>query len=260
MRTPTLLAILAVAYTAPAAAHACATGYAYAGVEGWERVHGVAATIDSARRPEVAAGHVAAWVGIGGYGAGPGGSDIWLQAGISARRTAEPRLYYEVARPWRRPQAFALRRVAPGTPHRVAVIEMRRRPGWWRVWFDGAPATRPIRLGIRAAVEPTATSESWDGNAGACNAFEFRFRRLRVARTRGGWYPWIATTPFRDRGIAVRRVGRTAFSAASEPEPDRQPAPLPVDGRRHDHEPVDVATLQRRVRDPEQDRNSPSAT
>ena len=39
----------------------------------------------AARRPNVLHGHVAAWVGVGGAGLGPGSTDEWLQVGISAR-------------------------------------------------------------------------------------------------------------------------------------------------------------------------------
>ena len=31
-------------------------------------------------------------------------------------------------------------------PHKLAVLEMSGRPGWWRVWVDGQAVTDPVRL------------------------------------------------------------------------------------------------------------------
>src|SRR6266540_2948689 len=53
-------------------------GYAYAGLELPEARHGIGAALASVARPVVERGHVAGWVGVGGPGQGPNGTDEWL--------------------------------------------------------------------------------------------------------------------------------------------------------------------------------------
>ena len=84
---------------APAQSRSCAGGYTYAGRLSATPAHGVRATLTALSKPEVAAGHVAAWVGVGGVGQGVDGTDAWIQVGLSAFPGSESRLYYEVARP-----------------------------------------------------------------------------------------------------------------------------------------------------------------
>ena len=58
--------------------------------------------------------------------------------------------------------------------------------------MDGTRLTRPIYLpGSHGAWRPLVTAESWNGDvAGTCNAYAFRFGRLRVATKPGGaWQP-----------------------------------------------------------------------
>src|SRR4051812_29915050 len=85
----------------PASAACGAAGYVYAGLEGWQAGHGVAATVAPVSAPQVSAGHVAAWIGVGGPGSGPNGTDVWLQVGVSALPGGPAHLYYEVAQPGR---------------------------------------------------------------------------------------------------------------------------------------------------------------
>src|SRR5919197_593197 len=93
-------AVLGTAAPAVPASPGCArTPYTYAGFAGGTRAGGVAATIAAVAEPRVADGHVAAWVGLGGPGAGPGGTDEWLQAGIAASPEGTAYLYSEVALP-----------------------------------------------------------------------------------------------------------------------------------------------------------------
>ena len=104
------LAVLALACAAgsawasvPSAAHAetscAAQGYTYAGLAQNEGVHGVSATLTAVSAPHVAGGHVAAWVGVGGRGAGPSGTNAWLQVGLAAYPRTGSRLYYELMLP-----------------------------------------------------------------------------------------------------------------------------------------------------------------
>jgi hypothetical protein len=228
-----LLVVLA-AFTAasPTPASSCVTsGYTYAGLEGWDGSHGVAATVSVVGVPMVAAGHVAGWIGIGGYGAGPGGSDVWLQAGVSALPGGRPHVYYEFK------SAGADRKyvqvggvVRSGEPRRLALREIAGRPTWWRVWVDGRAITPALHLSGRRAWMPTATAESWDGGTGSCNMYSFRFDRVRVAKVAGGrWQAWSHASTFSDGGSVVRRVGRGGFLAAAlQPEGDHELAALPV--------------------------------
>jgi hypothetical protein len=241
-------AVLAAAALLPAPASAACgpAGYAYAGLEGWQPGHGVAATVAPVGMPRVVAGHVAAWIGVGGPGAGPKGADVWLQVGVSALPGRPAHLYYEVAQPGRAVRFVELgAAVQPGERHRVAVIEIAGRPSWWRAWVDGRAASAPLYLPGRQAWEPTATSESWDAGTSACNWFAFRFERIRVAAARGGpWKAWSTVSTMRDSGTAVRREGRTTFLASAlGPEADDESAGLTVGGSSDDDDLVRVPTL-----------------
>jgi hypothetical protein len=204
-------AALAVATTSATAGRAgCgagANGYAYAGHQATVRGHGVRATITPTRAPQVAAGHVAAWVGLGGPGQGPNGEDAWIQAGVASVPGADPFLYAEITRPGREPELVVLEQGVPvGRSHQVAVLEVAGRPGWWRVWVDGQAVTGPVRLpGSSGRWAPIATAESWNGGEQACNAFSFRFERVSVSYGGGGsWRPFVSGYRFLDGGYRLR--------------------------------------------------------
>ena len=198
-------------------------GYAYAGLQSKRVGSGVRATITALRQPSVAAGHAAGWIGVGGPGAGPKGETMWLQTGVAALPGTPLMVYAEITRAGREPAFVPLHQdVAVGESHRLAVLEMSRRPGVWRVWLDGQPVTDPIVLpGSHRRWEPLATAESWNGGVATCNGFGFRFERVGVARSLGG--SWETFTPgytFRDRGYAVRQLspappGHRTLSAGS---------------------------------------------
>jgi hypothetical protein len=184
-------------------------GYAYAGLQSKRVGSGVRATITALREPSVAAGHAAGWIGVGGPGAGPNGETMWLQTGVAAMPGTPLMVYAEITRPGRDPAFMPLHQdVAVGESHRLAVLEISRRPGVWRVWLDGQPVTDPIVLpGSHRRWEPLATAESWNGGAATCNGFRFRFERVGVARSLGGsWQPFVPGTTFRDRGYQVRQL------------------------------------------------------
>ena len=103
------------------------SGYTYAGVFGTDRAAGVGATLTALSPPEVVGGHVAAWVGVGGQGEGPNGSDEWIQVGLSAfPGTGASSLYYEVARPGATPSYHELETgIAPGMVRRVHTMSAR---------------------------------------------------------------------------------------------------------------------------------------
>ena len=206
-----MLALLVGAAAVAGPAAACSDGrYVYAGLAGDARVAGVGAQITpSVGSFDVVAGHGAGWVGMGGPGQAAGGGDEWLQVGFSSFPGATGHsLYYEVARPGSAPRYAQLRAgVAPGASARVAVLEMRHRRNWWRVWVDGKPATRPIYLPASdRRWRPIVTAESWDGGSSVCNNFGYRFAAIRVARSAGGmWSRFDGSTTIKARQTVVYR-------------------------------------------------------
>ena len=197
----------ACAFAAPSWASASCgwSGYSYAGVRAKSPANGIAARLTAVRTPTVQNGHVAAWVGVGGAGVGPGGSDEWLQVGLSAFPGSPSEVYYEVAQPGSEPKYVKLLNgVAPGASHRVAVLEVSGRRDVWRVWLDGSPASKPLYLpGSHGKWAPTATSETWDGGVPSCNAFAYRFDGVKVAATSGAWQPLVGGHWLQDPGYRV---------------------------------------------------------
>jgi hypothetical protein len=214
------LAALA-ALSAPPAAHAlepCGkAGYSYAGFRSANTGHGVRATLVALAQPRVSDGHVAAWIGVGGSGQGPNGTDQWLQIGLAAFNGTGSRLYYEVTTGGAPPRYHELvSKIDPGQRSRVAVLEMSKRPNWWRVWLNGKPVSKPIHMpGSSGKFHPIATAETWDGGVRGCNRFRYHFGGLRVASSRGGcWKPFVRAQRFLDRGYRVTTVADTSFVAA----------------------------------------------
>lgn len=205
------------------AARSCGkAGYAYAGLQSTRRAHGVRATLTALARPFVESGHVAAWVGVGGPGQGPGGSDEWLQVGLAGLPGTGTRLYYEVAQPGQTPVYHQLEsEVLPGRRVRVALLEMGHRPHHWRIWVDGRFVTEPIHLpGSGARWHPIATAETWDGGRPACNGYGYRFEHLRVATWRGGsWARFRSGHRWQDPGYRVVVPRRSTFRALATAVP-----------------------------------------
>jgi hypothetical protein len=183
------------------------TGYSYAGHQATFKGHGVRATITAQKPPRVKGGHVAGWVGVGGPGQGPNGEDVWMQAGIGSVNGAAPFIYVEIARAGRDPEFILVEEgIASGRPHRFAVLEMGRRPGWWRAWVDGQTVTKPVYLpGSRGRWAPIATAESFAESTSMCNAFSFRFESVGVSYGGGGsWRPFVSGHRFLDGGNDLR--------------------------------------------------------
>lgn len=219
--TTAALAALAAACAATATAQAAPAGcgqaeYSYAGVTSITARYGIGATISAVRRPSLSVGHVAAWVGVGGSGLGPGGSTEWLQVGIAVKAHQDPALYYEVAQPNTAARFVMLKGHVPaGKRFDVAVLESPRHPSSWRVWVNGTPLTKQILLpGSHGAWRPIATAESWNGDeTGTCNPLDFRFAHVRVAaRPGGGWQP-IDGRVLADAGYRVDLTGGSGLLA-----------------------------------------------
>ena len=237
-------------FAAAPAAHACgSSGYSYAGISSRDKVSGVSASLTSLAAPAVQNGHVAGWVGVGGPGLGPHGSSEWIQVGFSGfpgLRVGS--LYYEVALPGKSPRYVEVSsNIHQGSKHRVAVLEVGHRHGWWRVWVDGKAVSRPYRLpGSHGAWRAIATAENWGGGMRACNLFSYRFDRVNVARHAGGTWNRLQSV-YRIQGGDNRLLlsssssftartstlpqpeePRQATSAKSSPAPKAAPAPAPT--------------------------------
>jgi hypothetical protein len=211
----------AVALLVAPGAFACGSGgYSYAGLAANTPAYGISASVTPLAGFDVRAGHVAGWVGVGGPGEGPSGADEWLQAGFSGFPDANGNnVYYELMLPNQPAVYKELRTSVPyGTPARLAVLEIKGRPNWWRVWVDGAPATGPILLpGSHGRWSPIATAESWDGGVGSiCNGFLYDFRNVSIATAPGGsWRLLMGGTTIANTTSKVARSSQPgAFLAA----------------------------------------------
>lgn len=204
---------------APSAAAYCGKTYSYAGVVSARPGYGVATTLTALAVPSVAWGHVAGWVGVGGRGAGANGETAWLQVGYSGFYGGESKLYYEATLPRRSPRYTEVDpHVRPGESHRIAVVEVRGRRDFWRVWVDRRPVSEPFYLpGSHGRWRPMAMAESWNAGMGACNRLAYRFSRLMVAASPGGrWRRFRAAYELEDPGYQVRRT-RAGFIALARP-------------------------------------------
>lgn len=181
--------------------------YSYAGLQADRKAHGVAATLIPVAAPNVTDGHVGGWIGVGGTDAGPGGVAEWIQIGFAAFGPSRTiRMYYEVTVAGSQPRYVELDSdVRPGARHRFTVLEMSRRPSWWRVWVDGKPVSPPIHLpGSHGAWYPQMIGENWNGGTGTCNDFAYRFEDIALARRSGGvWRPLQESYVFQDAGYRV---------------------------------------------------------
>ena len=220
-------AVATVALTVGATrAFACgnSSGYSYAGLAAPTHAYGISALITPLDAFNILNGHVAGWVGVGGPGQGPGGTNEWLQIGLSGFPGVNGSdIYYEVTQPGRYPTYHQVDADLPvGTPVKVSVLEMHNRPDWWRVWVNHKPASAPIRLPeSHARWSPIATAESWDGGTGgACNAFLYRFRHVSVAHVAGGgWHPLNRGYQISSAVTRVRRSHGAAAFLAAEGQP-----------------------------------------
>jgi hypothetical protein len=214
-------AIATAALSSAAGALACGNsgGYSYAGVGAASRAYGVTALISPLDAFDVINGHVAGWVGVGGPGEGPNGTNEWIQVGYAGFPSITGSdIYYEVAQPGGPTYHQVSAGLPFGTWNKMTVLEIHDRANWWRVWLNHKPVSPPIRLpGSHGRWTPIATAESWDGGTGGtCNTFLYHFRHIRVARAPGGgWQSLSSGYPIRSSVTRVRRSrGGGAFLAA----------------------------------------------
>jgi hypothetical protein len=200
------------------AAKSCWSGYSYNGVQSPTRAYGISANLTLASRSVVDVGHVAAWVGVGGAGMGPGGTDEWIQAGIAHDAGGQDVLYYEYKRPGDAKATYTALQVAnPGQSHSFVVYERAAQRDSWSVIVDGVKISPPVSLpGSHGLFQPVATAENWDGGvAGACNQYGFAFANLAVRSDyKGTWQAFDLSRVLRDPAyqLALRPSGFTASS------------------------------------------------
>ena len=179
----------------------------------------MATWLQTAAAPEVLSGHVAGWVGVGGPGAGPNGTDEWLQVGFSAfPGSSTSSLYYEVAQPHQAPRYHEVAAGVPaGSIHKVAIVEIRSRRSWWNVFVDDRPVAEPVYLpGSHGAWRPLATTETWGAGSFVCNRFSYRFGSVSVAtRPGGGWQRLRSHYTFQNHGYRIRNLGAATFLAGA---------------------------------------------
>jgi hypothetical protein len=208
-------AALALACSAPAAL-ACAAGYTYAGVYAKQPTPGVATSLSMLAMPSVDGGHVAAWVGIGGPGLGPGGSDEWLQVGLASFQTPVARLYYELALPGQTPQFFELGTgILPGFVVRVGVMELPYAPNSWVVITPKGIAGPFYLPRSHNRWQPVATAESWAKGGALCNSYSYSFENVELAEKHGTWKPLRKSVTLQDPGWRVRKLSASTFNAGS---------------------------------------------
>src|SRR5262249_15798282 len=189
--TLTVMATLALSLLAASVAdgrssksNACgASAYSYAGVQSETKTHGIGAVLDPLQTPNVSAGHVGAWIGLGGPRQGPGGTEEWAEVGFSAFPDDKvSRIYYEVTVAGSEPKYVELdSSVRPGERHLFKVLETARRKGWWRVWLDGKAVSPAIHLpGSHGAWYAQAAAGSWNGGVPARNGLPHPFANVRL--------------------------------------------------------------------------------
>ena len=194
-------------------------GYRYAGIVSRARVGGVAATLSAVSTPRVQSGHAAAWVGVGGVGAGPRGETEWIQAGIAAFRGTGLRLYSEIVRPGERRRFTDLGAVRTGERVRVAVVELGR--GRWQVLVEGERVGRPASLpGSSGRWRGVVTSESWVAPRRSCNRSAYRFEQVAIRTRSFGWTAPMARFRLEDAGhhLVEAPGGFSALGGLGEPQ------------------------------------------
>ena len=191
-----------------------AHGYTYTGLAQNDAVHGVTATVTAVSAPRVAGGHVAAWVGVGGRGLAPGGTNAWLQAGLATYRGSGSRLYYELMLPEGRRYVELARGMRPGTRLTVSVLEVA--PGTWHVLVDGRAVSPAFALPVSSSGLPAiVTAESWATSTQACNQYAFGFAGAQFIGADGLWHAFSTPQIIVSSSTQITRRSKTGFLATS---------------------------------------------
>ncbi len=216
--TSALASVAGVASAAPAAipAEACtAQPYAYAGLVSNKSAQGIQATVTILASADVPYGHVAGWIGVGGVNAGPGGQAEWLQTGVNTSAGSGSELYVEITQPGVPIRYLTLASgIQAGSSYHLSVVQLAGKRNQWQVLVNGLPRTDPISLPGSGRFRPMAMSESWNGGSPACNAYAYRFGRVRIT-TNGAWQALTDTSTLSDLGYKVINRTNAGFTALS---------------------------------------------
>jgi hypothetical protein len=190
--------------------------YAYAGLFSNTPAQGIQAVVTTVAIPQVPAGHVAGWIGVGGPNAAPNGKAEWLQTGVNTQAGVGSELYAEIVQPGVAIKYMTLvPAVEPGSSYHLTVAELPGQPNMWHVLVNGKPATDGINLPGSGSFAPMAMSESWNGGTPSCNGFEYRFDNLKIT-TNGSWKALKSSSVISNLGYKVidrTPAGFTALSA-----------------------------------------------
>jgi hypothetical protein len=197
----------------------CESGYAYAGLQVAKVRSGIRATVSTVKAPGVEAGQVAGWMGVGGPGLGPNGSDVWLQMGYVAFRTGQAQIYYETAFPGSPPAYHTVKAtLSPNERHLVSILEVGSRHGSWRAWLDNKAVSPPIPLPrSHGRFIPQAIGETWNAGTSLCNRYGYGFDDVRVSAAPGGSWTSAGKAGYRwqDAQNQLDKISSDSFHARS---------------------------------------------
>jgi hypothetical protein len=228
-----VIASLALAPATPAgvsSSTSCKKNYAYAGAQDATQRSGIRANLSMASPPKVAVGHVAGWVGVGGPGLGPNGTDEWLQAGYASLEAGPTQIYYEVTLPDKPPEYHTIKdKLSSSEKHLLSVLEVQGKNNSWKVWLDNKAVTPVITLPkSHNRFVPQALGETWNGGTTKCNHYAYRFQKIQISKAPGGsWAAPKAGYVWKDSQNSAKKTSSdsfesrssTAHSAASSNEP-----------------------------------------
>jgi hypothetical protein len=212
-----MVAIALCSLLAAPAAVPCTRGYSYAGLYAPRKSTGIAVTLTMLHEPAVSAGHVAAWVGVGGPRVGPNGADEWLQVGLASfPGSAGAELYYELAQPGHAPEYHELAPgIGAGDRVRASVLELPFARDTWVVVTSRGMAGPFYLPKSHSAWAPIATAESWNAGGASCNRYAYLFDGVQVGRRDGSWKPLRHGLKLLDPGPRLRRTDTSSFSVSA---------------------------------------------
>jgi hypothetical protein len=198
---------------------ACKANYDYAGVQQKGQRAGIRAYVTTVKAPKVIVGHVAGWLGVGGPGLGPNGTDEWMQIGYAGFDTGKSQIYYEDALPGKPPRYHTLKEnLGKSEKHRLAILEVGTTTNSWRVWLDDkavSPAT--VLPNSNGRFAPQALAENWNGSTTKnCNSYGYGFNGIQVSTKPGG--SWTAATAgyvWKNAHQLIQKTSSDSFNARS---------------------------------------------
>jgi len=216
-----VVASLALAPATPAgvsSSTSCKQNYAYAGAEDVTQRSGIRANLSTTSAPAVTVGHVAGWVGVGGPGLGPNGTDEWLQTGYASFEAGPTQIYYEVTLPDKPTQYHTIKdNLSSSEKHLLSVLEVQGKNNSWKVWLDDKAVTPVITLPkSHNRFVPQAVGETWNGGTTKCNHYGYRFQKIQVSKAPGGsWVAPKAGYVWKDSQNSAKKTSSDSFETRS---------------------------------------------